>query len=285
MTPTFDRFIALDWTGGRGTRHPGVAIAQLEADGALSLTRPPAGGWSRTAAVDHVLALDQLPGATLVGFDFSFSLPFVDMGTYFPGEAGPHDALSLWEALEAMCASEPDYYAGPMVSRYADHFLKPGQRGARFVPRLRLTEVQCRAQGLGRAASPFHLIGPNQVGLASLSGMRALKTLRGAGVAIWPFDPPKPQGVTVVEIYAALYQKRVGLAQRKLRSAAELRRALALYGVAARLPRRIDDHQADALVSAAGMCALANDAAAAYWHPSALSDTVRRTEGWTWGVP
>jgi hypothetical protein len=87
-----------------------------------------------------------------------------------------------------------------------------------------------------------------------------------------------------VEIYTRIYLRRAGLPGTKLRTAAQLDSALEALGSApARLPFEPDDHQTDALVTAAGMRALASGESRAF-APAGLTPELARTEGWTFGV-
>jgi hypothetical protein len=87
----------------------------------------------------------------------------------------------------------------------------------------------------------------------------------------------------VVEIYTRIYLRRAGLSGRKLRSRTELNQALAGLGSApTRLRFEPNDHQTDALVTAAGMRALAADPRA--FAPAGLTPHITRAEGWTFGV-
>ena len=112
--------------------------------------------------------------------------------------------------------------------------------------------------------------------------MRLLHRLDGK-VAIWPMDPLPDSGSAVVEIYTRIYLRRAGLPGRKLRTRAELNQALAGLGSPpARLRFEPNDHQTDALVTAAGMRALAADPRA--FAPAGLTPHIARSEGWTFGV-
>ncbi|MFL6726112.1 MAG: hypothetical protein ACJ8FS_06320, partial [Sphingomicrobium sp.] len=103
-------------------------------------------------------------------------------------------------------------------------------------------------------------------------------------VAIWPMDPLPEHGSVVVEIYTRIYLRRAGLTGVKLRSRAELNRALKGLGSApARLRFEPNDHQTDALVTAAGMRRLALTEPRAF-DPEGLTPEIARTEGWTFGV-
>jgi len=113
--------------------------------------------------------------------------------------------------------------------------------------------------------------------------MRFLHRLDGM-VAIWPMDPLPEHGSAVVEIYTRIYLRRAGLTGVKLRSRAELTRALkGLGSLPARLRFEPDDHQTDALVTAAGMRQLALTESRAF-NPEGLTAEIARSEGWTFGV-
>jgi hypothetical protein len=113
--------------------------------------------------------------------------------------------------------------------------------------------------------------------------MRLLHRLDGK-VAIWPIDPLPESGSAVVEIYTRIYLRRAGLTGVKLRSRAALNRALeGLGSPPARLRFEPNDHQTDALVTAAGMRALVLEEPRAL-APEGLTPAIARSEGWTLGV-
>jgi hypothetical protein len=127
------------------------------------------------------------------------------------------------------------------------------------------------------------------VAKASFSGMRLLHRLDGK-VGIWPFDfvrngrvDAPAKGSAVVEIYTRIYLRNAGLTGTKLRSRTELNHALKALGSApARLRFEPNDHQTDAMVTAAGMRALAADSES--WSPVGLTPEIARGEGWTFGI-
>ncbi|MGN6057819.1 MAG: hypothetical protein ACTHOI_04465, partial [Sphingomicrobium sp.] len=88
----------------------------------------------------------------------------------------------------------------------------------------------------------------------------------------------------VVEIYTRIYLRRAGLSGVKLRSLAALNEALkALGSRPCRLSFEPNDHQTDALVTAAGMRQLATHEPRAF-DPEGLTSEIARSEGWTFGV-
>ena len=92
------------------------------------------------------------------------------------------------------------------------------------------------------------------------------------------------QGSAIVEIYTRIYLRRAGLTGTKLRTRADLNLALKGLGSApGRLRFEPNDHQTDALVTAAGMRALAATEPHAF-APDGLTPALARTEGWTFGI-
>jgi len=121
------------------------------------------------------------------------------------------------------------------------------------------------------------------VAKASFSGMRLLHRLDGK-IAIFPMDPLAEHGSAVCEIYTRIYLRRAGMSGTKLRTRTELNRALVGLGSKpVRLGFEPNDHQTDALVTAAGMRALAKAEPRAF-APEGLTPEIARTEGWTFGV-
>jgi hypothetical protein len=284
VTPHFTRFAAIDWSGAKGRRHKGIAIAMATAgDTAPRLIRPDH-VWSRTEVVDWLVAETEA-APTLFGFDFSFAPPIAERGDYLPGEVGvPKDARAFWAYVDAKSDDE-DLGAASFLERvHRRHFyfgIADGEK-ARFM-HFRRCDARLNAQGGRKTASAYDAIGAAQVAKASFAGMRLLHHLDGK-IAIWPMDLLPARGSAVVEIYTRIYLRRAGLAGTKLRSLVELNLALkALDCAPARLRFEPNDHQTDALVTAAGMRALATSEPRAF-APEALTPALARTEGWTFGI-
>jgi hypothetical protein len=97
-------------------------------------------------------------------------------------------------------------------------------------------------------------------------------------------DPLPANGSAVVEIYTRIYLRRAGMAGTKLRDRASLNLALkGLDSPPSRLRFEPNDHQTDALVTAAGMRQLATTEPRAF-EPEGLTPGIARSEGWTFGV-
>ncbi len=288
MPSRFRHFLAIDWSGAAGERHKGIALALADASGGPPVLVERGRGWSRAEVLD--LLLNDLPTDTLVGMDLGFSLPFADRSAYFPGWAeSPADARDLWALVERLCVDDPHLGAIGMVDHpeASAHFRRHGGReGTQFGGgrgRFRVTERAQEALGC-RPYSNFNLVGAAQVGKSSLSGMRLLHALQHK-VAIWPFDPLPATGAVLVEIYTTIAAIAGGRSagRAKMRHGEELDEALAVLGSPpVRHFGEIDDHSADALVSAAWLRARSGDAR--LWAPATLTPDLARTEGWTFGA-
>jgi hypothetical protein len=289
----FAHFAAIDWSGAAGERHKGIAVAICSGAGEPPHLVRPGLRWSRDDVLEWLL--DGMPRDTLVGLDLGISLPFADCGAFFPGWANsPPDAKALWAMVDEMCREDPYLAASSFVDHLeaSRYFRRHGGReGAHFhapaAPdrrgRFRVTE-QAQARIGCKPYSNFNLVGAAQVGKSSLTGMRVLHRV-ASRLPVWPFDPLPGKGSVVVEIYTAIAAIEAGrtAAQSKMRSYEELNRALAALGsrpVAGAGP--LDDHSADALLTAAWLRASADRAK--LWHPRGLTPELARTEGWTFGA-
>ena len=137
---SFEYFLAIDWSGAKGERQKGIAMALAHASGGPPVLVDPGRGWSR----EDVLAVlsEDLPEGTLVGLDLGIALPHADAGAFFPGwRESPRAAPELWAMIDDICASDPHLEAGsllshPELSRYfrhsrdhvGDRFHLPGSR-------------------------------------------------------------------------------------------------------------------------------------------------------------
>ncbi len=290
----FAQFLAVDWSGAKGPRQKGIAVAFAQATGGppVLFAPPDPKGWAR-GEVLALLAGLEVP--TLVGLDLGISLPFHDAGSFFPGwDASPSDARGLWALIDGLCVGHPHLEAGaflahPEAARYfrhgagveGDRFLLPG--AATREGRFRLAEHAQRTQGV-RPVSNFNLVGAAQVGKSSLTGMRMLHRL-GGRVPVWPVDPLPDEGSVVTEIYTSMAARLGGVtgAATKLRTYEGLNDALdALGSPPVKGTGAIDDHSSDALLTAAWLRRVHTERA--LWHPEGLTPDVARTEGWTFGA-
>ena len=283
MSDRFAAFVAIDWSGAKGRRHKGIAVAEARAGGAPRLIRP-GHVWSRDEVLLWLLK-QAATEPTLFGFDFSFAPPIVEKGEYLLGEPDiPRTAREFWGYVDARSDDEDLGAASFLEVAHRKHFYFGIADGVKadFV-RFRQCDARLNAQGGRKTASAYDAIGAAQVAKASFSGMRLLHHLQDK-VAIWPMDSLPAAGSVVVEIYTRIYLRRAGLSGVKLRSRAELNRALkGLDSPPARLRFEPNDHQTDALVTAAGMRQLARSEPRAF-DPDGLTSEIARSEGWTFGV-
>ena len=279
----FESYVAIDWSGAKGRRHKGIAIAEARGDAAPRLIRP-GHVWSREEILKWLLKR-AAKEPTLFGFDFSFAPPIVERGEYLLGEPDvPKTAHEFWAYVDGKSEDEDLGAASFLEIAHRRHFYFGIADGVKadFV-RFRQCDARLNAQGGRKTASAYDAIGAAQVAKASFSGMRLLHRLDGK-VAIWPMDPVPDHGSAVVEIYTRIYLRRAGMTGVKLRSRAAL--DLALEGLGsppAPLGFEPNDHQTDALVTAAGMRQLAIDEPRAF-DPEGLTAHIGKTEGWTFGV-
>jgi hypothetical protein len=287
----FSRFAAIDWSGAKGKRHKGIAVALCEAgeDPPRLIVREKP--WSRSEVLEWLLATAE-EAPTLYGFDFSYAPPIVERGAYFPGEAAPPaDAKSLWAYVDRLCSDEDLGAASFMEQHHRPHFYFGAADGVkRDFLHHRVCEHAFNALGGGKASTLYDAIGAAQVAKASYAGMRLLHQLQGR-IPVWPFDlfgSPAEEPMTapaslIVEIYTRVFIRLAGLSGRKVRSIAQLDEALAGLGSRrSRLRHEPNDHETDVLIAAAGLRAIADDHR--YWHPPALTREIAHSEGWTFGV-
>lgn len=290
--PDFTHTIGIDWSGARGTRHQGLAVAICDSNGVVRIIDPAMGekAWSRmelAATLKQKFShqgLDLGPDARLlVGIDSAFGLPFMDQGSYLPA-LDCETAPAVWQHIETICPLDADYYAGGFVARYKDYLHLPFiGKGKQYDRRLRVTEKLCIERKMGPCESVYHLIGPSQVGMSAFSAMRMLNWLRGQDhITVWPFDSVDDSAIVITEIYAALFAQ-LGGHRGKVKTHAQLDAILDSLGASFHGVVDVkNDHMMDAIVTAAGLRAIAN--MPKYWKPKALSAKIAATEGWIFGV-
>ncbi|MCA0210642.1 MAG: hypothetical protein LCH74_16390 [Proteobacteria bacterium] len=286
----FTHFAAVDWSGARGAKQRGIALAVASGAAAPVLVRP-GHVWSRAEVLDWLESIAAARENMLIGFDFSAAFAFADRDAYFPEWAASPDAIrALWALVERLAQADPHYEIGGFLahSEARRHFRHGrGDVGDLFeagAGRLRVVEQHQRATGQAASVSNFNLVGAAQVGKASLAGMRLLHRLDGR-IPLWPIDPVPARGPLLVEIYTSLAARAAGMpaGRSKIRDGAALDGALAMMGSPATgLRGPVSDHASDALLTAAWLRTIAPDTAR--WSPAPLTDALARTEGWTFGI-
>lgn len=293
MKGRFSHFLAIDWSGAKGPRQKGIALALADAAGGPPVPVERGKPWSREEVLD---ILRDLPGNTLVGMDLGISLPFADCGAFFPGwEDSPADAKALWALIDAVSADDPNleataFVGHPVLGEYFHHGTRMGDHyrcdgAGHRNGRLRVTERAQAAMGC-RPHSNLKLVGSGQVGKSSLTGMRLLHRLGGT-VPVWPIDPDPGHGSLIVEMYTAIPALAVGrtAASSKIHTYADLDAALAHPAIASPPVEGkgdIADDLSDALLTAAWLRRASTEPAR--WRPKGLTSQIARTEGWTFGA-
>ena len=286
----FTHFAALDWSGARGERQRGIALAVASGASAPALVRP-GHVWSRAEILGWLEGVAASGADMLIGFDFSAAFAFADRAAYFPEwRDSPADIHALWALVEQLAGGDPHFEAGaflahPEAHRHFRH--GAGDVGDLFEAgggRLRIVEQHQRTTKQAASVSNFNLVGAAQVGKASLSGMRLLHRLYGR-IPLWPLDPVPARGPVLVEIYTSLAARAAGLppGRSKIRDGDALDAALLAIGSRpAHLMGPVSDHASDALLAAAWLRAIAGGTAP--WSPAPLTAALAATEGWTFGI-
>jgi hypothetical protein len=292
---TFRQYIAIDWSGAKGPRLPGLQAAACKAGRAPPAIVPsPGNNWTRTKLLDWLVHQCQTAGPVLIGFDFAFAYPYCDARprAYFPGHAAsPASAAALWAAVDGICQGADDFYGGPFYRQrhapFADYLCHRRPTGERYdSSRYRVTETVCRQVYGVRPTCVFKCVGAESVGCGSVAGMRVLHHLvrrHRDRVSIWPFHRVGLQSV-ILEIFPRLYYVQADEDPRRWRDPSVVNRVLTRYDSDS-LPRHVratTEDQADALVSAAAIRCLARQDR--FWNPSAMTPCARRREGWIFGV-
>lgn len=306
---------SFDWSGSgkNNDRQPGIVLASGASGRAPSVKR----GWTRVAVLDEALRLARLAtqgGRILLGFDFAFSFPWAEKGGAFPD--GSTSRAAFWRTVHSTCW--PEGVARTYVEAHRAHFLwydarrRITVRGATYVHALRRTDRAAAA----RRATPntvFKLVGANQVGKGSLTGIALLQELalrcaiERTNVAVWPFfviaagevldvhsarsEPAIPENcLVVVETYPSLQWADAGLDGRPWRDARSVATLADAFGVELPSAAFSRGDEADAF---AAWCALAgrgphsNVAGCDYlarWSPAAEDADAASSEGWIFGL-
>ncbi len=260
-----------------------MVASATSGDAAPRVIAPPARAWSRGEVLDWLRSLATTAERALIGMDFSFAPPFAKRDSYLPGTPAPTTARAFWAYVDTGCEADADLGAAGFLQAHRAHFWMGAADGRKAdYLHWRACEHAFNASGGGKASTVYDCVGAAQVAKASFAGMRLLHHL-GAAIPVWPFDPLPMNGPVLVEIYSRAFLRRAGGRGIKLRDRATLDAALAALGSRPwQGAEPLTDHLTDAVVTAAGLRALADDPAV--WAPGGLTAHIARTEGWTFGV-
>ena len=282
----FNNFIAVDWSGDKSKFQKGISVAQCPMGRyAPKIIKAEDRYWSRSSLIKWLLK-EVTEKKTLIGFDFSFSYPFYDCFSYFPGiKDSPISPYKLWEKIDNINNKLANFYGGGIWSKepYSNYYNSPNSKGTLYKSRRRFTEIEAKNK-IHSPSPTFNCVGPGAVGTGSLAGMRVLNVLKNK-INIWPFNNSILQKKSVVvEIFPTYYfryarvkpEKKIGYALDKINQ------ALSHYGCNS-LSKDIiiggpDQDDADAIVSAAAMRYFSNNRNC--WNVPKVS----KKEGWIFGV-
>lgn len=251
--PSFDRYIAIDYSGANRpvTRLPGIKVSQAYSNQPPLALGPQAGrNWSRRSLAEALAILLAEPVPTLVGIDHGFSFPLAYIQS------------PTWDQfLDSFCQTWP---TDEITVRQA---LTVNPAPAERI--LRTTETWVPS-----AKSVFAFGFNGEVGTSTFAGIPWLRYLRHTSEQLhfWPFDgfePIKGRSV-VVEIYPALFKRRRWLYEG--------------------LEQHTDDpspHETDAFVTCRWLQAMDRaEHLHRYFHPPLTADeqTAAHLEGWILGV-
>jgi len=153
VTSRFDAYFAIDWSGAKGKRHKGIAIAEAREGRPPRLVRP-GHIWSREGVGDWLLdQADKEP--SLFGFDFSFAPPIHERGEYLPGEDGvPDNARDFWAYVDRLSDDEDLGAASFLERAHRRHFYFGIADGVKAdFMHFRQCDARLNAQGGRKSAS------------------------------------------------------------------------------------------------------------------------------------
>ena len=207
MNLNFQRFVGIDWSGAEKDYRKKIAVAVC-GNGDEDPELRDREGWTRTQVFEKILG--EFATNTLIGIDFAFSYPHVDLGAYFPGDTrSPESPQALWALIDQGVHSGKDFYGRRFAHGWAKEYyqLSEEMTGSKYEERFRVTDRMCHKRG-APAQSVFKLWGPGHVGTGTLAGMRVLHKLQveyADRIAIWPFDEFQDKQTVIVEIYPRLF--------------------------------------------------------------------------------
>jgi hypothetical protein len=245
--------------------------------------------WTRSEIADWLIEKLNGPQRFLIGLDFGFGLPYEEGYGYLGGKAsGIDNIFDLWSQIEEKSCNETDFGCTSFIgdAEHSSLFWFSGRRPPHWIERKRRTEGACAELTGTYPDTLYKLVGPKQVGKASLTGMRVLHRVRsrvGENAAIWPFDKRISQSA-IVEIYPTLFRRHATGDVAKIRSGGILNNALSHLDSSPipGLDTTISDNDTDALLSAAGLRFLVRTTDV--WSLPELELPQVRHEGWIFGV-
>jgi hypothetical protein len=295
----FDRFIGVDWSGATRPRGQHVYVAEAyRQDARITIQsvvrardRSAVEAYLRGEPLAQAPAWSDWPGPRpldrrarrIVALDFAFGFP---AEFRIPGLEGAW----RWPELAGWAAEVSDDRANGALEPLRHVIEQTESLAAQF--RLRAGDPALMHKRLTDSHAPgaesvFHLIGPSQVGLGSITGIAMLHRLRDVeGLAVWPFDSPErvaAANAVLVEVFPRMWLDR-GTRKNELPGRVRQLQRWQHDGVAfrgdAELAAASSGDALDAVAAAIGA------ARSCYRLPSPdlLPGVARRREGWIAGV-
>ncbi len=291
----FDKFIGVDWSGAKlPVQTKSIAVASVSQGGDDLHLHTKIRSRDKVAEyIDSLIEENiQSRGRALIGIDCNFGYAQEIIHKQLGENA---TAFDLWARVDEVNAQNDNFFAGNFWQHtpYAKDFWTTGKMREGFNMPKRATEIVCAQNGYGNPESPFKLIGAKQVGKGGLAGMRmayALKKRHGHKIAVYPFEGEAAYdkaSAVVTEIYPRQFIMRAGMGNQKLRTIYALNQALEFFDMAPYNDIDFSDHDADALISAAGLkylCGAQKNIPDDIAWPSSMSDKSKQCEGWIFGV-
>ena len=282
----FENYIGIDWSGDKNNFQKGISVSLCKkGNNVPKIIKPNQKYWSRTCLINW-LNKKIKHQKSLIGFDFSFSYPFYDYFSYFPGiKESPINPKSLWLMIETINEQKDNLYGGDIWNRepYSRFYNAPKSKGKLYASRRRLTEIYAKNK-IYSPSPTFNCVGPGAVGTGSLAGMRTLNLLKKY-IYIWPFDNYQISNKSVcVEIFPTYYfrlssvkpSKNIGYTHENINKSLSffnsnpLDKNYVLGGP--------DQDDADAIISSAALRYFSNQKDV--WRVPSVS----KKEGWIFGV-
>lgn len=258
------RTIAVDWSGAISGARDTIWYAEVENGDLVRLEN----GRSREQVVQLLIGESKRDPRLAVGLDFAFGFP----------EWFSSSLASSFEEVWRLCGMQGERWLADCATPF---WGRPGVSKPQLKAHFRSTEAEIARRFGGQPKSVFQIGGAGAVGTGSIRGMPHLLTLREAGFAVWPFDPPKLP--VVVEIYPRLLTGPVVKSDERSRTE-YLERVYPDLGQGVRRLAASTEDAFDAAVSAMAMWAQAGELAklervegpavveGQIWFPSTLGD-------------
>ncbi|MBN8520716.1 MAG: hypothetical protein J0L77_02305 [Alphaproteobacteria bacterium] len=287
----FDMYVGIDWSGAKSPiKSSSISVAYVDRGNFSPVILSHLN--SRHEIALWIQEKAQETKRILIGIDCNFGYAR-EVGHKHFGQN--YNYKDVWSEVDRTSHHLDNFYAEGFWthSQYRDDFWITGTQREDFKIYRRQTEIACQRIGLGVPESPFKLIGAKQVGKGGLAGMRLANFLTqqlGSTVCFWPFETSQANQakIVVTEIYPRLFIRLASQKMTKIRCVSDLNQILSYFQTDPYdAPLEINDHQADALISAVGLrflCGSKTTIPDSIAIPFGMTAEIAVTEGWIFGV-